>query len=74
MPVAKPRGPHQGEGRMSLAVAMLMVAAAAVGFWLINDDLRVPIAEPYGFGFWDEAIALGLAYAYYTELYLRRWV
>jgi uncharacterized metal-binding protein len=61
--VAKERGPHRGEGHMSLAVAMLMVAAAALGFWPINQDLRVPIAGPFGFGFWDEAIALGLAFA-----------
>lgn len=60
--MAKERGPQQGEGRMSLAVAMLMVALAALGFWLINDNLRVPIPGPYGFGFWDEAIALGLAF------------
>jgi hypothetical protein len=60
--VAKQRGPMKGEGRMSVAVAMLMVAAAALGFWPVNDDLRVPIPGPFGFGFWDEAIALGLAF------------
>jgi len=57
----KSSAPRRADG-MSLAVAMLMIACAALGLWLVTDDLRDPHSGPYGFGYWDEAIALGLAY------------
>ncbi len=48
--------------RLSIGVAMLLVAGATFGLWLVTPDLRDPHPGPYGFGYWDEAIALGVAY------------
>jgi hypothetical protein len=65
--MSQPRGPWQRDRRLNVGAVMLMIAGAALGFWLIVNDLRRiygtnPNQQGVAFGGADDSVMLVVVY------------